>query len=25
MLTFKLEATSISSTVHVRRPDKVGD
>jgi len=24
MLKFKLEATSISSTVHVRRPDNVG-
>jgi len=23
MLTFKLEATSISSTIHVRRPDNV--
>jgi len=24
MLKFKLEATLISSTVHVRRPDNVG-
>jgi len=24
MLKFKLEATSISSAVHVRRPDNVG-
>jgi len=24
MLKFKLEATSFSSTVHVRRPDNVG-
>jgi len=25
MLKYKFKATSISSTVHVRRPDNVGD